>query len=243
MLNRRHFLAEIADGEREGLVPALLDGLPQTMRDEETKEAVLKAFLEDRIPGIVCRPTRPCGEGQGQLGFAFPRRIEEQRVRTSLIVDARQVERFISPYEVMERAVKVSPPCHPGLEPIHGCGARCGVRLGLIGSAAMAAVTGLAYVRPESDLDIVVDAEHGGDIEAFYRATSSISEELGISVDAEIEFENSRGVKLKEFLSGSSSVLVKTISGVELVDKNKISVFSDVSVLKECRYSGVTAES
>ena len=107
MLNRRHTLAELTETAREALVPALLDGLPHTMRDESTELAVREIFLRDRIPGIVCRPTRPCGAGQGQLGFSFPLRIEEQRVRSSLIVDADQVSAFVTPYEVMDRAVNV----------------------------------------------------------------------------------------------------------------------------------------
>ncbi|MDJ0930800.1 phosphoribosyl-dephospho-CoA transferase MdcG domain-containing protein [Breoghania sp.] len=181
---------------RDALVPALLEGLPYTMHDEAIEKAVLKTFLEDRIPGIVCHPTRPCGEGQGQLGFGFPLRIGEERVRSSLIVDADQVSGFITHYEVMDRAVAVTPPSHPGLEPIAKLGESCGVRLGLIGSAALAAVTGLAYVRPESDLDILVDAEHGGDVKAFYKRVTSFSEERGISIDVEMEVENSLGVKL-----------------------------------------------
>ncbi|PTW60405.1 phosphoribosyl-dephospho-CoA transferase [Breoghania corrubedonensis] len=242
MLNRRHYLAELEPSAREALVPALLEGLPHTMRDEATENAVLKAFLEERIPGIVCRPTRVCREGQGQLGFSFPIRIEEQRVRSSLIVSGDQVSGFVSPYEVMDRAVSEFPPVHPALRFISGHGERFGVRLGLIGSAALAAVTGLAYVRPASDLDILVDAEHGGDIEAFYRAVTSLCGELGISVDAELEVDISTGVKLSEYLSRSKTVLVKKIDGVDLVDRDKLSVFSAVSMLEKDRSNGVSGE-
>ena len=242
MLNRRHFLAELESAVREALVPSLLEGLPHTMRDGATEKAVLKGFLEDRIPGIVCRPTRPCGEGQGQLGFAFPVRIGQQRVRSSLIVDADQVSGFLSPYEVMDRAARQRPPAHPGLVLIAGQGERFGVRLGLLGSAALAAVTSLAYVRPDSDLDILVDAGHGGDIEAFYQAVSSLSGELGLSVDAELEIDNCLGVKMKEYFSGAREILVKTIDSVSLVERQEISVFSGVSMSEKYRPSGVTGE-
>ena len=235
MLNRRHYLAELEPAVREALVPSLLEGLPHTMRDGATEKAVLNGFLEDRIPGIVCRPTRPCGEGQGQLGFAFPVRIDQQRVRSSLIVDADQVSGFLSPYEVMDRAVRQSPPTHPGLVSIAGLGERFGVRLGLLGSAALAAVTGLAYVRPDSDLDILVDAGHGGDIEAFYQAVCSQSGELGLSVDAEMEINSCLGVKLKEYFSEAREILVKTIYDVSLVDREKLCVSSGVPMFEKHR--------
>ena len=141
----------------------------------------------------------------------------------------------------MDRAVKDFPPAHPALRFIAGHGERFGVRLGLLGSArARAAVTGLSYVRPASDLDILVDAEHGGDIEAFYHAVSSRCGELGISVDAELEVDSSLGVKLKEYFSGSRTILVKSIDGVDLVDREKINVFSDVSMLEKDRSNGVS---
>ncbi len=232
MLNRRHVLAQLSSKVRETLVPALIDGLPHTMRDEATEKAVLKGFLEDRIPGIVCRPTRECGEGQGQLGFSFPFRLGEQRVRSSLIVDAGQVSAYVTPYEVMDRAMKRVPPVHPGLRNLFDCAEQHDVRLGLIGSAALAAVTGLAYVRPQSDIDVIVDTGHGGSLEAFNDAVAALSEELGITVDAELEVNASLGVKMKEYFSSTRKVLVKYIDGIDLVEKENLPIYKDAAMLK-----------
>ncbi|WP_321504228.1 malonate decarboxylase holo-[acyl-carrier-protein] synthase [Breoghania sp.] len=231
MLNRRHVLAQLSSQTREALVPALLDGLPHTMRDDETEKAVLKGFLEDRIPGIVCRPTRECGEGQGQLGFSFPFRVGEQRVRSSLIVNADEVTAYVTPYEVMDRAMRRFPTAHPRLQALSDCAEQHSVRLGLIGSAALAAVTGLAYVRPQSDIDVVVDARHGGSLEAFNDAVAALCEELGISVDAELEVNDSLGVKMKEYFSSAKKVLVKYIDGIDLVEKEKLPIYKDAAML------------
>lgn len=218
MLDRRHTLARLKPHARNALVPALLDGLPHTMQDIETKALVLRTFLTEGVPGIVCRPTRACGEGQGQLGFSFPLRRNEERVRSSLIVEPDQIASFISPYEVMERALRRFPPPHAALRLVAGIATRFDIRLGLIGSAALAAVTGLPYVRPQSDLDLLVDADHGGDVQAFHRTVQGVGQAIGVKIDTEIEFFGSRGVKLAEFCSGRETILAKTITGVELID-------------------------
>ncbi|MDQ0327031.1 phosphoribosyl-dephospho-CoA transferase [Rhodopseudomonas julia] len=189
------------------------------MRDSVTETAVLHGFLTDRIPGIVCRPTRRCTEGQGQLGFAFPLRVGEERVRSSVLVEPEHIASFLSPYEVMERAALRFPPPHAALRVALSLARRFDIRLGLIGSAALAAMTGLPYVRPQSDLDLLIDADQGGDFQAFHASLATISREIGVKADVELEFNCSVGVKLSEYISGREVLLAKTINDVELIDR------------------------
>ncbi|WP_255701281.1 malonate decarboxylase holo-[acyl-carrier-protein] synthase [Afifella sp. H1R] len=242
MLNRRHFLAYLHPDARQVLAPAIVEGLPHTMRDHTTEAAVLHGFLTDRIPGIVCRPTRACTDEQGQLGFSFPLRIGEERVRSSVLVEPEQVASFLSPYEVMERAALRFPPPHAALRVALSLARRFEIRLGLIGSAALAAMTGLPYVRPQSDLDLLIDADHGGDFQAFHASLAAISREIGVKVDVELEFNRSIGVKISEYISGREVLLAKTINDVELIDRIELQSCSSDEVNISASVAGRSGE-
>ncbi|MBB4303748.1 phosphoribosyl-dephospho-CoA transferase [Rhodobium orientis] len=232
MLNRRHVLAYPTAQARKELVPAVVAGLPEPMRGPAIAHRVRQAFLADGIPGIVCRPTQACPDNGGQIGFSFPFRIGEERVRSAVPVRADQIEHYVTPYEVMDRAGASPRVVHPVLIELRKVAAAAGVRLGLIGSAAMQVVTGLDYLRPDSDLDVLVEAGGPQQLQRFWQEACALSTRTGTAIDAEIDMQGRCGVKLSEYMSDAELLLAKTISGVELIGRNQFSdeTFSKVSL-------------
>ncbi|MCW2307159.1 phosphoribosyl-dephospho-CoA transferase [Rhodobium gokarnense] len=209
----------------------MVAGLPEPMRGPAIAHRVKQAFLADAIPGIVCRPTQACPEDGGQIGFSFPFRIGEERVRSAVPVCADQIESYVTPYEVMERAGASPRVVHPVLIDLRKVAAAAGITLGLIGSAAMQVVTGLDYVRPDSDLDVLVQAGTAQQLQWFWQEICDLKVRTGTAIDAEIDMQGRCGVKLSEYMSDAEVLLAKSISGVELIDRNKFSdeTFSEVS--------------
>ena len=227
MLDRRHFLAFLKPGAETELLPSVIDGLPPTMRSVDIVENVRYAILKDRIPGIVCRPTVRCAAGEGQLGFAFPFRVGEERVRAAVRVGQGQIRHFLSPWEVMERARAIDACPHPILPKIYEIARATGVRIGLIGSMALLVVTKLPYLRPGSDVDLVVEAREWRALKDLHARMRRLSERYSLKLDIEAEFDGRYGVKLEELFSSSEIVVVKTIGSVFLGRKAYISKMNE----------------
>lgn len=218
MLHRRHFLARLQPDALADLVPRIIEALPHTMRRAEVVGLSRELLESGRIPGIVCRPTVARGTDDGQLGFALPIRIGAQRVRSAIGVRRDQIASFASPWEVMEQVARKSGGAG-GLRMVREIGLGAGVDVGLIGSHALAAMTGLAYVRPGSDVDIVVRSNDPVALLAFHNAMRRNSGETGIVYDIEIEIQDRFGIKMNELFSPSKALVVKTIDGVSLEDR------------------------
>ncbi|PTV95779.1 phosphoribosyl-dephospho-CoA transferase [Rhodobacter aestuarii] len=223
MLSTRHTLVYVDDAARKVLLPALLDSLPAPMRYPALEAQVGGIFLKDRIPGIACRPTGPVPKGGGQLGFSFPIRLEEQRVRAAVAVSVDQVTAGVTPWEVMGLAEMLGDTAHPVIPALSAICDETGCKIGLIGSLAMQVVTGLRYLRPGSDVDIVVRGKALDSLMDFHAELGALSARTGLKIDAEVELSGSIGVKLSELVSSADQVLGKTISGVELISRNRLS--------------------
>ncbi|ABC22128.1 hypothetical protein F11_06865 [Rhodospirillum rubrum F11] len=236
MLHRRHTLAHIDPIARARLLPALIEALPAAMRGPDIEARIEHVLISRGIPGIVCRPTAPCGEGEGQVGFAFPFRVGAQRVRAAVPVARSQITRFTSPWAVMDRAVGLERVPHRALTAIHAMGRVLDVPVGLIGSAALEAMSGLPYVEAASDLDLVVEGTDAKALASFWQEIQIISTWHKVKVDVEIDFGHKYGVKMAEYFSDSASVLAKTIHGVEVMNKELLT--TNIAIL-----AGVSAGS
>ncbi len=219
MLNRRHFLAFLKPGAGTELLSSVIDALPPTMRGADIEENVRHAILDDHIPGIVCRPTTWCADGEGQLGFAFPFRVGEERVRAAVRVGRRQIHHFSSPWDVMHQALAAGTRAHPVLSKIHKIARANGVRVGLIGSMALQVVTQLPYVRPGADVDLVVEVREWEALQSFYAEMRCSSGRDLPKFDIEADLYGHCGVKLEELFSSSDEIMIKTVESVFLIER------------------------
>ena len=179
---RRHSLAWLRE------IPA---GVPESAA----------AWQEAGNPFVVCR-TRP-GE-ELSLGFCLPgdtvRRIPVAASRSD-------VSEFSRPPAAREVAAHLPPDISEKLSGIPG---GCVVRL--IGSRMWQAITGVCYVRPESDVDFVIDLGGVSDVATAASWVSSL--ESGARVDAELSLPGIGEIHANEW--GSESLLVKSLGGIRV---------------------------
>ena len=97
----------------------------------------------------------------------------------------------------------------------HGCS------LSVFGSAAMQALTGLPYLTPRSDLDLLL---HPRGVAALHAGLALLLRHAGaLPLDGEIVFPGGAAVAWKEWSgSGEQRVLVKHIDGVRLASKAEL---------------------
>ena len=82
----------------------------------------------------------------------------------------------------------------------------------------MEAVTGRAYFNKSSDIDIIISAKTYSDILDFHNNLATEPAMKDANLDIELEIGHSYCVKLKEFISGKSTILAKGIWDVRLFE-------------------------
>lgn len=216
----RHQLADLSRFDRGDLVAQVVEGLLPPFRDAMTVSRVRATLFAQALPGIVARPSAPIGEDRVQLGIAFPFRVSGGRVKSAVVVDARKVAAFTDPFVVARGAAALGGAIGAALREFARIAQLLGLRLGVIGSAAMEIVTGLPYTTAGSDLDLVVA---GGDVHALQAFSAAMQARRdGVRVDAEVMLRPGGGVKLAEFVSGSRSLILKEISDVRLIAREEV---------------------
>lgn len=221
-LRTRHVMVEIAASCRAMVCEALAAGvLPMHARAEVVDEA-RALFGAQPIPGIVCAPKSALPEGWIQLGVSFPFRHGGVRVRSAVAVPETGVGRTFTPWQVAETV-------RPGafaeaamLADLVARGREVGVAVGLFGSAALTALTGLPYLEAQSDVDVVAAARSSEALRQFATAMIDFALEHGRRIDVEVATPALLGVKLEELLSNVSAVVGRGIDGVRLVERRRI---------------------
>ena len=218
---QRHDLVEFKPAYLSHIVKCAVDGLLPCCRTTEVEQKV-GSFLRNSLPGIVCRPVTDVAADQLQLGLSFPFRERGVRVRSSIVADRKEIARVTCPYKVVARPGLSSSTLQNTLDRIVVLANIRGLKIGLIGSAALEIFTGHAYTRASSDLDLIVEATPHDTLLHFYMALSKISEEHERAVDVEVILPDGNGVKLGELVGQSRKVLAKSLTEVCLLNRDSI---------------------
>jgi phosphoribosyl-dephospho-CoA transferase len=214
----RHDLADLSRIDRGDLAAQVVEGLLPPFRDGTTVSRVRATLAVQPLPGIVARPSAPLRAGQIHLGVAFPFRCEGARVKSAIAVPLGKIAGFSDPFVVARGAAALGGAIGAALRDLAQIAERLGLRLGVIGSAAMEIATGLPYTTADSDLDLVVAGGNAAALEDF----SAALPDRDVRVDAEVLLRSGGGVKLAEFVSGSNSLVLKEISDVRLIAREEV---------------------
>lgn len=221
-LRARHVMVEIAPTHRALVAEAIGGGvLPMHDRAEVVAEA-RRLFETHAIPGIVCAPKAALPEGWLQLGVSFPFRDGGVRVRSAVAVPAAGVGRAFTPWQIAEAVRPGAFPEAAMLADLVATGRSVGAAVGFFGSAALTALTGLAYMEAQSDVDVVAAARSGADLGRFAAAMAEFARTHGRRIDVEVATPAGLGVKLEELLSNVTAVVGRGIDGVRLVERRRV---------------------
>lgn len=184
-------------------------------------------IYNQRIPGVICRQTSESESTQpvpqpGFLlaGFSHWKYDHGCRLRMTARFQEAEVLRCCSPFDLCipderNRLCRT----YPLLEAVFSAADSYGIEPGLFGSTALEWVTGYPYRNQNSDIDLCIRMMPGCDLKGFGKTLALLEEQYKTRIDVEMETECGYGIKLKEFLSPSKTVLGKGIYDIKIFEK------------------------
>ncbi len=110
----------------------------------------------------------------------------------------------------------VPPAWLPTVDTLLGLVDRTGVEPRVFGSLLWQGLTGLTYLSPTSDLDLLWPVNAPAVAARIVRSLAAIEQENPVRLDGELLLPDGGGVQWREWHGNPSEVLVKNLSGVEL---------------------------
>jgi len=211
----RHTLVWVAFDERERMYG---------MAADETRRHALRRWFTNDWPLVVRRPDSAARAGGVALGLPLP--PSEGKRRLSFALPEHAIARWSPPLRVGDAAPRLPPAWRKALAALDGQAARCGVTLRVFGSVAWQALTGLEYLRAQSDVDLWWEPTDLNQIDAIAKIIARWEERHGVRADGEIAFPNGHAVAWREWQASHSGdrVLVKRIDACELTCRSALAL-------------------
>jgi phosphoribosyl-dephospho-CoA transferase len=108
----------------------------------------------------------------------------------------------------------------PTLDRLDELAFRHSVEARVFGSLAWRALTGLDYVSDCSDLDLLLDVRRDTDLDRLAANVAAIETDAPMRLDGELMREDGAAVNWRELHAGAGEILVKSIEGVHLLDRD-----------------------
>ncbi|MCV3206523.1 malonate decarboxylase holo-[acyl-carrier-protein] synthase [Mesorhizobium sp. YC-39] len=188
--------------------------MPELAGDERE---LLAGWAERGWPVIVRRPA--LGETGGiAVGVPMPPALGKRRVGLTVPVPA--VARMLPLVALEEAAALVPPRLRPQIDAVLALGRRLALRPAVFGALLWQHLTGLSYLRPASDLDLLWPAPDRDIQPDLLAGLARIDEHGAVRLDGEILFSGGAGVNWRELHAEigrpAGAVLVKSMKGTEL---------------------------
>ena len=173
--------------------------------------AEVRSHCEAGLPFIVCRHPVPVGKDSLALGLALP-----DKRRIGFCVEVSGIRELRAPLSLEDVLHCVPDPWLPTLERLAAQFKEVGMETRIYGSAAWQAMTGAAYLRKDSDLDLLLTPTTEEQLRLVLGPLVSM-EGARPRLDGEIVLPDGRAVAWREAVCGSATLLVKTLSDVSLI--------------------------
>lgn len=177
-------------------------------RPDLSGEPYVAEWAKRGWPLIACRPPHGAAPDKVAAGLALPPSAGKKRLSVLLPPEA---------------VVKLAPP--PAL--INAAGAapqawqswigallRAAPGVGVFGSLAWQHGTGLPYLTPASDLDLLLTHQDRDSSEALLRRVALVAASAPMRIDGELVRGDGAAVHWRELFDGAAEVLVKRMEGV-----------------------------
>ena len=214
---RRHDMLLIGTAGREHALTAACWYNPTI------KETLLYQIIFSGTPPIVKAQEKPPGDFL-EVGFSYHLLKDDVRVRLKSEVPIADILDVITPFDLIERIDDCKHRrIRNSLEELARFAEAHGLDAGVYGSCALELLTGMPYILPTSDIDIIVKCRNAdADISGFYNAAAQVSRRYDTRFDIEILCHDGSGVKLAELLCEGKTVMCKGLYGAELRAKENV---------------------
>ncbi len=171
-------------------------------------------------PLVVRRVDPPAAPPPAEVAVGLPLPPAEGKRRLAFALQRRQVARHAPPLSLWRVAAALPSPWQRPLATLDRDAQALGVTLRVFGSAAWQALTGLAYLGEDSDIDLVFRPAAPAQLDATLALFDAWETRADRRVDAEIVFAGERAAAWREWRQADGAdarVLVKSQAGVALV--------------------------
>ncbi|MBW5435055.1 malonate decarboxylase holo-[acyl-carrier-protein] synthase [Bradyrhizobium canariense] len=187
-------------------------------RDDLAADSLLARWPKMRWPTIR-RRALPCEATGFALGLPLPPSAGKKRV--SLVVDIDHVASVARPPSLRQARAYAPRNWWPTLDRLDGLALCHAVEVRVFGSLAWQSLTGLDYVTDRSDLDVLFEFHRETDIDRFVADVAAIETDAPMRLDGELMGADGAAVNWREFHSGTSELLVKSLARVVLLGRHQ----------------------
>jgi phosphoribosyl-dephospho-CoA transferase len=178
----------------------------------------LVACWSDRGWPAIRRRAIP-GEASGvALGLPLPPSAGKRR--PCFLLQSDDIISVARPPLLNDARASAPRPWWPALNRLDELAFRHSVEARVFGSLAWRALTGLDYLTDRSDLDLLLDVGRDTDLDRLVTDVAAIETDAPMQFDGELMREDGAAVNWREFHAGAGEVLVKSIEGVHLLDRD-----------------------
>jgi phosphoribosyl-dephospho-CoA transferase len=182
---------------------------------------LLGAWVDRGWPVIVRR--RAEGEDRGLVPVGVPLPPAAGKRRVALLLPPEGVLQRSSPPMLRAAAPVADPGWRSTIASLLAVGARTGVEPAVFGSLLWQHLTGLGYLSPHSDLDVLWPVAAGFDVLSLVLSIAQVQRDAPLRIDGEVVFADGCAVNWRELWNAfrathPATVLAKTMEGVRLLD-------------------------
>jgi phosphoribosyl-dephospho-CoA transferase len=182
------------------------------------------AWADNGWPVVVRR--RMAGDSPDGVPVGVPLPPAAGKMRIALTVPEQAVLERSSPPSLQAISHAADPAWEPTIRALIVLGARCGVSPAAFGSLLWQDRTGLPYLSPQSDLDVLWPIPADCGIGALVAGIAAAERGAPVHIDGEVVFPDGEAVNWRELHAalnqdGPRQVLAKSIGGVRLFDVSR----------------------
>ena len=183
-------------------------------RDDLAAEPLIGAWADQGWP-LILRRLGP-GEDDGlALGLPLPPSLGKRRI--AVVMQPADVIRTEPPPLLDEAKVAAPPSWSDTIARLSAPALTQGEPARVFGSLAWQWITGLSYLTPDSDLDVLLSCAGASTIDRQTAGLAAAEAHAPMRIDAELVRPDGAAVNWREMHSGRAEILVKTTRSVTMV--------------------------
>ena len=214
----RHTLAWPATAARADLLSQAIDA---------GARVALARWLDAALPLVVRRADASALEPAPRVHLGLPLPPDQGKRRLAFVLAPKHVSRCAPPPTLQRVGAALPVPWRRPLAALDRDARDLGVTLRVFGSAAWQTLTGFAYLRAGSDVDLLLRPDSSEQLDATLELFDRFEAAAGLRIDAEILFADDRAVAWREWRQAASAddrVLVKSLAGAALARRADLCV-------------------
>ena len=158
------------------------------------------------------------------MGLALPPAQGKRRI--ALSVHTHDIIRYTPPMLLADAIAHAPAEWQPALAELDAAATNLDIELRVFGSLAWQALSGLQYLTPQSDIDLLWHPLSNAQVQQGIALLAQWERSSGLRADGEVLFGGSSAVSWREWATLKSGddqrVLVKRVSTAELVDAREL---------------------